>query len=121
MAKSSTAQALASLSHKFRAKIKEVGQLKAVLASYDKEAAASVVETLYVKSLEAKIARMHSDYALLAKHSNKVSLAAQNNAAALGDAKSSVSNWKSFSGITFALGLGIGALAVLAYFQQIGL
>lgn len=104
MAKSSAAQALASLSHKFQAKIKEVGQLKALLNSYDKEAAASVAKSLYVKSLQAEISRLKFD-----------------NAAALGDAKSSVSNWKSFSGITFALGTGIGALAVLAYFQQIGL
>lgn len=121
MAKSSTAQALASLSHKFRAKIKEVGQLKALLASYDKEAAASVAESMYVKSLQATIRSLEFDNAQILKHSNKVSLAAQNNAAALGDAKASVSNWKSFSGVTFALGAGIGALSVLAYFQQIGL
>lgn len=148
MSKSTAAQALASLQFKFQNKIREVGTLRAQVraltansttpdedaarALYEqsrsgKQALAKQAQTIVRERDDLLVlsagqrARIHSLTAGI-QHERDIGasyeIALQNERARTADLKSSVSNWKSFSGITFALGLGVGVLAALAYIAQ---
>ena len=125
MAKSTAAQALASLQYKFQAKIREVGQLKKQLAEGNNENVEIQRLRLRVDTLNAELAKADQDrnmseftlaqadaaYNRLQSHIRDVD-------GVLADLRDSVGNWKSLSATLCVVGIAIGTLGTLAYIAQ---
>ncbi|QQO90779.1 hypothetical protein [Pseudomonas phage Misse] len=136
MAKSSAAQALASLGYKFQAKIKEVGNLKHEVKRLTlalSAAGSHTGEQVTIAELHARIRQLNgriveqSDELVQKQLRLNVATKAYENgvvernslAQLYKDAKSSVGEWKSFSLIAAVLGVAVGSLGTLAYLQQV--
>lgn len=125
MAKSTAAQALASLSFKFQAKIREVGQLKKQISEgnnanveirrlrlrLDTDAAAFDRLTNTLRLVELRAIQAEQAYKRLSNHTNEQ----EGHAIAL---RSDVSNWKSMAAVLFVVGAAVGVLSALAYVAQ---
>lgn len=139
MAKSTAAAALASLSHKFRAKIREVGSLKAQLKAQADRFSEGVAEAQVVKALTLEVNRLRlrndnlsndlikSDKALkLAEFEVTQAAAAYGRLQShtrdvdgvLKELRGDVASWKSFTVVAVVLGAAVGALGMLSYIVQ---
>lgn len=148
MAKSTVTAALASLQHKYRAKIKEVGSLRRILAELttnsttpDEDTNRKLYDTERAKKQQfaGKAATALSEIRILQQKvvdaeelSLKFSFKAQdairrgelletqleNRYAEIRNLKDAVSNWKSLSVILFITGAAIGGLSYMAYIAQ---
>lgn len=125
MAKSTVAQALASLQFKFQAKIREVGQLKKLISEGNNADVEVRRLRLQLDNLshdlltteralnlaEFETGQAVSAFRRLTKHTNEQ----EGHAAAL---RSDVSNWKSMAAVLFFVGTAVGVLSALAYVAQ---
>lgn len=140
MSKSTAAQALASLSYKFQAKIREVGALKAQIKRMVANEAEGIAKDEAVRLLSNEISRLRLRNETLGVDLIKLDKAlklaefevAQGKAAytrlnshvrdtdgVLVELRGSVSNWKSLAVVLFTVGVAIGALSALAYVTQV--
>lgn len=139
MAKSTAAAALASLSHKFQIKIREVGSLKAQIKRLVANEAEGIAKDESVRLLSNEISRLRLRNDNLAndlmKSESKLKLAEFELTQAAGaygrlqshtrdvdgvlkELRGEVSNWKSMSVVLAVLGVVVGGLASLAYITQ---
>lgn len=139
MSKSTAAQALASLSYKFQAKIREVGSLKAQIKRMVAHEAEGIAKDEAVRLLSNEIARLRlrndnlgndlikSDKALkLAEFEVSQATAAYRSLQShtrdvdgvLKELRGDVASWKSFTGVALVLGVAVGVLSTLAYIAQ---
>lgn len=126
MAKSTVAQALASLQYKFQAKIREVGALKKLLSEGNN--ANLEVQRLrlrndnlsnellkverQLKVSEFNLAQADGAYSRLQSHIRDVDGVTK-------ELKSEVSNWKSLAVVLFVVGVAVGTLGTLGYITQV--
>lgn len=125
MAKSTVAQALASLQFKFQDKIREVGQLKKQISEgnnanveiqrlrlrIDNDAVAFDRLTSTLRLVEFRAVQAEQAYKRLQSHTQDVD-------GVVKDLKADVSSWKSFTAVGIILGAAAGALGMLAYIVQ---
>lgn len=140
MAKSTAAAALASLSHKYHAKIREVGSLKAFIKRATQNEAEGIAKDEAVRKLANEIKRlqlrndnlsnellqtekslrMHefdagqarAAYTRVQAHTRDVDVAVK---ALKGD----VANWKSLAVVLFVVGVAVGTLGALGYVTKV--
>jgi hypothetical protein len=122
--KSSANAALASLKHKFNAKILEVGKLKNELKAerlgqaYGKGTDGSRLLADQTKQLQTQrytLLQLTSQVAKLQAARDKYCIRANSAERLLRDAKSSVENWKSLAVVLCVVGVTLGGLAQYAY------
>jgi ribosome-interacting GTPase 1 len=125
--KSSAHAALASLKHKFQAKILEVGTLKRMVSEFQLASGFTEVRhQVQLERLNTRIEQLKSYspaavIALQAELNDSISYVQKLKAdratlqGQLRDSKSSVENWKSLTAILCLIGVVIGSLSTLAY------
>lgn len=125
MAKSTAAKALASMSHKFQAKIREVGQLKKQISEgnnanveiqrlrlrTESDAVAFDRLTNTLRLTELRAIQAEQAYKRLGTFADEQ----EGHAIAL---RSDVSNWKPMAAVLFVVGAAVGVLSALAYVAQ---
>lgn len=140
MSKSTAAQALASLSYKFQAKIREVGALKAQIKRITANAAEGIAKDEVVAKLTTEIQRLRLRNATLGvdchtldKALNLSEFELAQAAAAYGrlqshtrdvdgvlkELRGDVSNWKSLAAVLFVVGVAVGTLGALGYVTKV--
>jgi len=122
--KSSANAALASLKHKFNAKILEVGKLKNELKAerlgqaYGKGTDGSRLladQTVQLRAQRSAIATLESSLAAQLGRTDRANIRANSAERLLRDAKSSVENWKSLAVVLCIVGVTLGGLSHYAY------
>lgn len=125
--KSTATAALASLKHKFNAKILEVGKLKNELKAerlgqqYGKSTEGGQLLARQSTQIAAQLRSIQSLELGLAEMSaarDKHCIRANSAERRLSDAKSTAENYRSLACILFVVGLGIGGLSYMAYIAQ---
>lgn len=109
MAKSTLAQAHASLKLKFQAKIREVGQLKKAIS--EQAALDPVIKQLRDDVAYERACKNQSQFEL-----ERAEVVIGNQRASIADLKGDVSNLKSLCGIASVLSAIAGAAGMYAYF-----
>lgn len=126
MAKSTVAQALASLQYKFQAKIREVGALKKLLSEGNNanlevrrlrlrndNLSNDLLKTeRQLKLAEFEVAQVQGAYSRLTSHVRDVD-------GVVKELKSDISNWKSLAVVLFVVGVAVGTLGALGYITQV--
>lgn len=125
MAKSTAYAALASLQHKFQAKIREVGQLKKQISEGNNTNVEIQRLRLRNENLVNDLTRTEkalnlSEFTASQAHTayNRLQAHIRDTDGVLVELRGSVSNWKSLSGVLFVVGLSVGVLSALAYVAQ---
>jgi hypothetical protein len=122
--KSTAPAALASLKHKFNAKILEVGKLKNEVKAlrfgemYGKGTDGSRLladQTVQLSTQRIAIATLESSLAAQLGRTDRANIRANSAERLLRDAKSSVENWKSLAVVLCIVGVTLGGLAQYAY------